>query len=209
VQVLENRTGKVLIVIITVLALGKAFINPERFELINDYLPIILLSVALLVLLSSFASRKSAKESWDNLIMPHILIISAIVINANHFILTEVLMYGGGVLAAYLLGLFCLQKTHTVDKDISLNKFHGYVYEQKTTALLFLIAAIGFIGFPLTTAFVGIDVFFTYVNSGQVALITLLALCFIFIELAAIRIYLRIYLGPHKKLYHPVAYRSS
>jgi NADH:ubiquinone oxidoreductase subunit 5 (subunit L)/multisubunit Na+/H+ antiporter MnhA subunit len=209
VQFLENRTGKVLIVIITVLALGKAFINPERFELINDYLPIILLSVALLVLLSSFASRKSAKESWDNLIMPHILIISAIVINANHFILTEVLMYGGGVLAAYLLGLFCLQKTHTVDKDISLNKFHGYVYEQKTTALLFLIAAIGFIGFPLTTAFVGIDVFFTYVNSGQVALITLLALCFIFIELAAIRIYLRIYLGPHKKLYHPVAYRSS
>jgi formate hydrogenlyase subunit 3/multisubunit Na+/H+ antiporter MnhD subunit len=102
-----------------------------------------------------------------------------------------------------------LQKTNSIDKDTSLNKFHGYVYEQKPTALLFLIAAIGLIGFPVTTAFVGIDVFFTYAQSEQVLLITLLALCFIFIELAAIRIYLRIYLGPHKKLYHPVAFRSS
>jgi NADH-quinone oxidoreductase subunit L len=209
VQFLENRAGKILIVIVTILALAKAFINPERFESITSYLPIALLAIALLVILASFASRKSAKESWDNLIMPHILIISAIVINANHHIWAEVLMYGGGVLFSYLLGLYCLQKTNAADKDAGLNKFHGYVYEQKTTALLFLISAIGLIGFPVTTAFVGIDVFFTYAESGQAVLITLLALCFIFIELAAIRIYLRIYLGPHKKLYHPVAFRSS
>jgi len=209
VQFLENRTGKVLIVIVTILALAKAFIDPEKFESITSYLPTALLAIALLVILASFASRKSARESWDNLIMPHILIISAIVMNANHHIWTEVFMYGGGVLFSYLLGLYCLQKTNATDKEIDLNKFHGYVYEQKTTALLFLIAAIGLIGFPVTTAFVGIDVFFTYAQSGQVVLITLLALCFIFIELAAIRIYLRIYLGPHKKLYHPVAFRSS
>jgi NADH-quinone oxidoreductase subunit L len=209
VQFLENRTGKVLIVIITILALGKAFINPEQFESITSYLPTALLAIALLVILASFASRRSAKESWDNLIMPHILIIAAIVINANHHIWTEVLMYGGGILFSYLLGLYCLQKTNSIDKDTNLNKFHGYVYEQKPTALLFLIAAIGLIGFPVTTAFVGIDVFFTYAESGQAVLITLLALCFIFIELAAIRIYLRIYLGTHKKLYHPVAFRSS
>jgi NADH-quinone oxidoreductase subunit L len=209
VQFLENRAGKALIVIITILALGKAFINPERFESLTNYLPAALLAIALLVILASFASRKSAKESWDNLIMPHILIIAAIVINANHYIWTEVLMYGGGISFSYLLGLYCLKKTNSIDKDIDLNKFHGYVYEQKPTALLFLIAAIGLIGFPVTTAFVGIDVFFTYAQSGQVVLITLLALCFIFIELAAIRIYLRIYLGPHKKLHHPVAFRSS
>lgn len=209
VQFLETRVGKALIVVVTILALAKAFINPERFESITGYLPTVLMAIALLVILASFASRKSARESWDNLIMPHLLIISAIVINADHFIWTEVIMYGGGVLFAYLLGLFCLQKTNSIDKDISLNKYHGYVYEQKTIALLFLIATIGLIGFPLTTAFIGIDVFFTYTGSGQAVLITLLALCFIFIELAAIRIYLRIYLGPHKKLYHPVAYRSS
>ncbi len=159
VQFLETRVGKVLIVVVTILALAKAFINPERFENITSYLPTLLVAIALLVILASFASRKSAKESWDNLIMPHLLIKSAIVINADHYIWTEVIMYGGGVLFAYLLGLFCLQKTNSVDKDISLNKYHGYVYEPKTTALLFLVATIGLIGFPLTTAFIGISWF--------------------------------------------------
>ena len=96
-----------------------------------------------------------------------------------------------------------------IDRDISLDRFHGYVYEEKITALLFLLAAIGMLGFPLTGAFIGIDVFFTYVGEDQYILIGLLALCFIFIELAAIRIFLRIFLGQHKKLNHPVAFRSS
>lgn len=58
-------------------------------------------------------------------------------------------------------------------------------------------------------AYVGIDVIVTYMKSNQIASITLLALCFIFIELAAIRIYCRIFLGLHKKPYHPVAFKSS
>lgn len=208
-QFLETKPGKILLLIVSFLALGKIFINPTGLESITPYLPITLLALALLTLLSSFASRSSALGSWNSLIIPHILIIAGITTNAGHSEMAEIIMYSGGVLIVFALGYFCLQKTYAVDKDISLNYYHGYVYEQKTTALLFLIATIGLIGFPVTTAFIGIDVFFTYVENGQIVLITLLALCFIFIELAAIRIYLRIYCGPHKKLYHPVAYRST
>jgi NADH-quinone oxidoreductase subunit L len=52
-------------------------------------------------------------------------------------------------------------------------------------------------------------VLFTYVAAHQPVLITLLALCMVFIELAAIRIFIRIFLGQHKKSDHPVAFRSS
>ncbi|MBL0356669.1 MAG: hypothetical protein IPP72_07105 [Chitinophagaceae bacterium] len=72
-----------------------------------------------------------------------------------------------------------------------------------------MLSAMGMLGFPLTAAFVGIDVLFTYVHHDQTVLITLMAVCFIFIELSAFRILLRIFLGPHKKLDHPVAFRSS
>ena len=106
-------------------------------------------------------------------------------------------------------GYYCLQKIKSIDNDISLNRFHGYVYEQETTGFLFLVSAMGILGFPLTAAFIGIDVLFTYVNNGQIILIMLMALCFIFIELSAFRILLRIFFGPHKKLNHPVAFRSS
>jgi formate hydrogenlyase subunit 3/multisubunit Na+/H+ antiporter MnhD subunit len=100
-------------------------------------------------------------------------------------------------------------RTKAIDNNITLNHYHGYVYEGKQNGLLFLIGAIGILGFPITAAFIGIDVFFTYIREGQVLLITLLALCYIFIELAAIRIFLRVYLGLHKKPDHPVAFRSS
>jgi formate hydrogenlyase subunit 3/multisubunit Na+/H+ antiporter MnhD subunit len=83
------------------------------------------------------------------------------------------------------------------------------VYEQETTGLLFLFAAIGMVGFPITAAFIGIDVLFTYVHTGQALLIILMALCLLFIELSAFRILLRIFMGPHKKLNHPVAFRST
>ena len=141
--------------------------------------------------------------------LAHIFIIAAIGINAEHINTIEIIFYASGVVAAFALGYYCLQRTKAIDNDISLNQYHGYVYEQKRMALLFLLAAIGMLGFPVTAAFIGIDVLFTYVHGNQVVLITLLALCFIFIELAAIRIFLRIYLGQHKKLDHPVAFRSS
>ena len=208
-QILESRVGKVLLVVLAILAINAAFVSPNMWTSVAALLPTLFLGIALLILLSSFASRRSARECWDNLIIPHILIISAITINAGRISWTEVILYMAGVLVAYTIGIFCLQKTYSIDKDISLDRFHGYVYEDKVTAVLFLIASIGLLGFPVTTAFIGIDVFFTYVESGQPVLIALLALCFIFIELAAIRIFLRIYMGPHKKLYHPVAFRTS
>ena len=209
VQSLESRFGKILLVVLAVLAVNAAFISPSIWENVSDVLPGIFLGIALLILLASFASRRSARECWDNLIIPHIFIISAITINAGQIHWTEVILYMAGVLVAYTIGLFCLQKTYSIDKNVSLNQFHGYVYEDKVTAVLFLLAAIGLLGFPVTTAFIGIDIFFTYIESGQVLLIALLALCFVFVELAAIRIFLRIYMGPHKKLYHPVAFRTS
>ena len=209
VNFIETRTGKALIITITILALSIIFINPDLSVPTSVYLPPVLLGIALFIILASLASRKSAITSWNNLIIPHALIVAAVIMNTEHVNIIEIIMYGSGVLTAYLLGLFCLQKTYSLDQDISLNQYHGYVYEQKTIALLFLIAAIGLLGFPVTAAFIGIDVFFTYVQSGQIESITLLALCFIFIELAAIRIFLRVYMGPHKKLYHPVAFRSS
>lgn len=172
------------------------------------------LVIALMFILFSFASRGNARFAWSQLLFGHLLIFLALgdikyAGHENQHAGIEVLMYIAGVFAAFVLGYFCLRNIQKIDNDISLNRFHGYVYEQKKTALLFLLSAIGILGFPITTAFIGIDVFFTYIETGQWLLITLLGLCFIFIELAAIRIYLRIFCGPHKKLYHPVAFRSS
>jgi NADH-quinone oxidoreductase subunit L len=186
-----------------------AYFSAESGQSLRSNLPLVLLSVALAVILFAFSSRQSAVKVWVYLLTGHFFIIAAVLFNAHDVNTIEIIFYATGILIAFLLGYYCLHKTKSIDNDISLNQYHGYVYEQETTGFLFLLAAIGMLGFPITTAFIGIDVLFTYVHNNQIILIVLLALCFIFIELAAFRILLRIFMGPHKKLNHPVAFRSS
>lgn len=173
---------------------------------IPGLISIVLMAIALAIVLFTFSYRGSALKAWSYLLLSHFFIIAAIGMNAN---VIEIIFYASGIAVAFAAGVYCLSKMKAIDNDIVLNNYHGYVYEEKGTGLLFLLAAIGMLGFPITAAFIGIDVLFTYVKDSQPVLITLLALCMIFIELAAIRIFLRVFLGPHKKLDHPVAFRSS
>lgn len=192
---------------LTLLIIG--YTDPAIIPSSGEVVPVFSMSIALAVTLFAFSYRKSALKAWVYLLIGHLFIIAAILFNVPHINLIEIIFYASGVLLAFLLGFYCLKKIKAIDNNISLNQFHGYVYEQNTTGFLFLVSAMGILGFPLTAAFIGIDVLFTYVRSSQAVLIILMALCFIFIELSAFRILLRIFLGPHKKLNHPVAFRSS
>ena len=206
---LEKSAGKLLIGILAIAIAYPLIAKPAFLQSVLPAMPLVALIFALLLILYSFSSRSSAITAWQYLLAAHFFIITGIIANAAHVDTAQIVMYGSGVLLAAGLGYACLLRIYKIDRDVSLNKFHGYVYEEKNTALLFLLSAIGLLGFPITAAFIGIDVFFTHIGSGQTALIILVALCFLFIELAAIRIYCRIFLGLHKKLYHAVAFRSS
>ena len=209
---LQFLQSNVLISLLSLAGLGFLLLGYTRQNMIASLgtgLPIILMCIALAVVLFAFSYRQSALKAWIYLLTAHFFIMAAVLVNATHISPLELIFYASGVILAFVLGYYCLKKIKAIDNNISLNQYHGYVYEQETTGFLFLIAAMGMLGFPLTAAFIGIDVLFTYVHSNQVVLIILMALSFIFIELSAFRILLRIFLGPHKKLNHPVAFRSS
>ena len=208
-QFLQSNIFIAILAIAGVALLILGYTSQDSITSFDGALPIVLMSIALMVILFAFSFRQSAIKAWVYLLTGHLFIMAAVLFNAPHINLVEIIFYASGVLLAFFLGYYCLQKIKKIDNDILLNQFHGYVYEQNITGFLFLVSAMGMLGFPLTAAFIGIDVLFTYVHSNQIALIILMALCFIFIELSAFRILLRIFFGPHKKLNHPVAFRSS
>ncbi len=123
--------------------------------------------------------------------------------------LKEALIYLSGIIVGSVIGYSCLNKIQKIENDINLNGFHGYTYEKPTVAFIFLLSCLALIGFPFTPTFLGIDILFTHIHKDQPVLITLTSLSFIFIEIAVLRIYARIFLGQHKKNDHPIAYRSS
>jgi NADH:ubiquinone oxidoreductase subunit 5 (subunit L)/multisubunit Na+/H+ antiporter MnhA subunit len=203
----KMMTAVVAVAAIAFFILGQ--IGKMELSFFVNALPLILMSIALAVILFAFSYRGSAIKAWSYLFISHLFLIAAVLFNAERINTIEIVFYISGIIPAFLLGYYCLNKIWTIDKDISLNRFHGYVYEQENTGLLFLFSAIGLLGFPVTAAFIGLDVFFTYVHSDQYVLIALMALCLLFIELSAFRILLRIFMGPYKKLDHPIAFRSS
>lgn len=164
--------------------------------------------IGLLLVLTSFAERGNAKRAWLFVIAGQSFVTLSIALN-DYVPMHQILIYLSGVVLAAIIGYACLHKIKLIDNDIDLNKFHGYSYEKPTIAFVFLLCCLSLLGFPFTPTFLGIDLLFTHIHKGQVPLIILTALSFIFIELSILRLYARIFLGPHKKNYHPIAFRSS
>jgi NADH-quinone oxidoreductase subunit L len=164
--------------------------------------------LGLMLVIKAFTERRDTRLSWLLVMMNHFWIATAVSLN-SHFYLDHNLMYLSGILVSGVLGYFLLNRLMKREKTIGLNMFHGHSYEYPVMALLFLIASLGLIGFPITPAFIGEDLIFSHIGEHQIGLALFIALSYIVDSLAIIRIYARVFMGPHVKSYHEVAYRSS
>jgi len=118
-------------------------------------------------------------------------------------------LYLGGIYIAALVGVFALEHMRLREGGIDLTRFHGHYYEYPRTSFVVLLASLGISGFPITTAFLGEDLLFAHIGDHQLGLAVLFAVSFVVDGLAAMRIFARLFFGPHSKTYHEVAYRSS
>ncbi|TND08694.1 MAG: NADH dehydrogenase (quinone) [Bacteroidetes bacterium] len=177
-------------------------------ENVSKELPVIFALVGLLLVLKSFAERGSAIRGWVLVLCGQFFIALTIALN-EHVGADQLILFFSGILVSAVAGFICLNKMKQLETDIDLNRFHGHVYEHPKLALIFLLSCLGILGFPVTAAFVGVDLFLTHIHPDQYVLITLVILSVAFIELSVLRMYARIFLGQHKKPYHPVAFKSS
>ncbi|HSZ25602.1 MAG TPA: proton-conducting transporter membrane subunit [Cytophagaceae bacterium] len=171
-------------------------------------LPILFAMLGLIMVLKSFSERKNVQLSWILVILNHFWIALSISFN-EHFESYETLLYLSGVVIAGLLGYTCLHFLKSLEKNISLEKFQGHSYEHPTLAMIFLLSCLGVTGFPISPTFIGEDLIFSHIHEDQIVLALFISTSFVVDGLAIIRIYARIFLGPHVKTYHELAYRSS
>jgi len=184
-------------------------LNPQLInEKWHDYIPLFFGFLALLMVVKSFTERASVRLSWSLIITTHLSIALAVSFN-EHFDLSHHIWYLSGVLIGGLVGYACIQRLRNLENWVSLDRFYGHAYEHPKIALVFLIACLCVAGFPITPTFIGEDLIYSHIKEDQVLLAFFVSLSLIIDGLAAIRIYARIFLGPHVKTYHQVARRSS
>jgi NADH-quinone oxidoreductase subunit L len=175
---------------------------------VQKYLPFIFSSIGLIMILKSFAERGGAYFSWSLIVMSHFWIVLAISFN-EYFKLEQAHYYLSGIIVSAILGYLMLWKLKQVETGVDLNRFHGYAYKHPKIAFMFLISCLGLAGFPITPTFIGEDLIFTHIHEDQPLLAFIVSLSFIIIGISLIRIYARVFLGPHVKSIKEMAYRSS
>jgi len=186
------------------LVYNKDLISPTLLQ----YLPFIFSLIGLVMVLKAFTERKDVILSWILTIMNHFWVALAISFNEN-FSFDHVHLYLSGISIAGVFGLMVFHRLKRLEPSIDLDQFHGHSYKHPKLALLFLLCCLGISGFPITPSFIGEDVMFSHVGEDQVMLAMFTALSFIIDGLAIIRIYARVFMGPHVKSMYEMAYRSS
>ncbi len=171
-------------------------------------LPIVFGTIGLVMVVKAFTERRNALTSWVLVIMNHIWIVLAISYS-DKLSITEMVYYFSGIVVAGFVGYRCLIRLKRLEQNVSLDQFHGHVYEHPKITLIFLLACLGLAGFPITPTFIGEDLLFSHIEEHQFVLAALAAISFIVDGIALVRIYSRVFLGPHNKTYHEVAKRSS
>ena len=160
------------------------------------------------MVLKAFTERKLARKSWVLVIMNHFWVALSISFNED-FNSDHTMVYLSGIVVSGLFGYLCLHWLRSREGDFALNQFHGYSYKYPRLAFIFLLACLGLTGFPITPTFIGEDLIFSHIHEDQFVLASFTALSFILDGLAVIRIFARVFLGPHVKSMYEMAYRSS
>lgn len=204
------NVGRVLILFVPLYLAGlyltyhKAMLGAK----IEHAFSIVCALIALVLVLKSFSERVHARLSWLLVIMNHFWVALAVSFN-EQFAFDQVHVYLSGIASGGIIGFLCLRWLKKAEGNIDLDRFHGHSYKHPRLALLFLLCCLAASGFPITPTFIGEDLMFSHIHEDQVIFAFMVSLSFIIDGLAIIRIYARVFLGPHVKSQYEMAWRSS
>ena len=207
-RVLQLNLGIYFFVIIYLIGLVLLYFKSSIPPFFENYLPGFYAFIGLLMVVKAFTERRNVLMSWFMVMMNHFWIALAISINDSiHY--STMAMYLSGVVVSGILGYIAIRLLIKKEKRITLARFQGHAFEYPTVAFVFLLACLGMAGFPITPTMIGEDLVFSSVREDQYFLALFLAISLIVDGLALVRIYARLFLGPHVKTYHSIAHKSS
>ncbi|MCU0429639.1 MAG: hypothetical protein MUF42_06670 [Cytophagaceae bacterium] len=177
-------------------------------ESLHHRLPLFFAGIGLLMVLKSFNERRSASLAFLLIIQNHFWIALAISFNESYSY-SQNLWYLSGIMVAGVVGYICLYLLGKKNRHVNLLQFHGHSYRFPGYSNVFLVASLGLTGFPITPTFIGEDLIFSHIHEEQFFLALVVSLSYIVDGLACIRIYARVFLGPHARSQYDMARRSS
>ncbi len=196
--------------VVAVLLLGTALIfNDEALAAtLPSFAKFASAGLGLSLLFAAFSQRGDALRTWAMVSASQFFVVLAVLLN-EHLTGEQLALLVGGYIVAAAIGYGCLLRVQAIDRDIELDRYHGYGYERPGIAGVFLLCCLCLVGFPISPTFIGVDLLLTRIHADQIGLVAMVALNLLFLELTLLRVYVRVFLGQHKKEHHSIAFKSS
>ncbi len=182
------------------------FVIVDTHHLNSNVIIYITLVYTLAAALKLFAEKQHVFNTWTLIAFVHIgLLFSLFLLSHNDWVNSA--LYASGILLAYVIGYLALRNLKKLGENLTLDWYQGIAYEHPKTNIMFLLSSLGMIGFPITSAFLGIENMLGHIEVKQIIILALIAITLLVNSLSIIRMYSRIFLGPHVKNNHETAFR--
>lgn len=178
-------------------------------SVVRETLPYAFMLISLLLVLRSFTERESPLMSWNLVVFSHIWVSIAVSFNEKFSNMEFVFFLSGFLLGALIGGLVIRSLKRKESLFCDLNQYYGHVYEYPKMAFVFLLSVMMLMGFPITISFIGEDLVIRHIHENQLLLAFFYSQSYLMGGVALIRIYARLFLGPHIKTYHSTAIKSA
>lgn len=169
---------------------------------------IIAVIVSILFYIRAYTTKNSARTGWNLLIAGHLF--GALFLGlASMSDWRYLALYGAGVIPAFIVGHVCLRYLEAKGEPSVLRDYHGSMYVFTRLGNLFFIVALLFMAFPISPSFLAQDVLVSSIPEDHAYLMVLFCLSYLLVGVSVVRLYTKVFFGPHKTSYHEKAYKSS
>jgi NADH:ubiquinone oxidoreductase subunit 5 (subunit L)/multisubunit Na+/H+ antiporter MnhA subunit len=156
----------------------------------------------------AYTTKNSARTCWNLIMFGHLF--GALFLGlASTGSWKYLMMYGAGVVVAFIAGHICLRYLEIKGQSTTLGDYHGAIFAFKKLGHIFFIVCLLFMAFPISPSFLAQDILLSLIPGNHVFQIVLFCLAYLLIGVSIMRLYTKVFFGSHKTSYHEVAYKSS
>jgi NADH-quinone oxidoreductase subunit L len=164
--------------------------------------------VSLVFYIRAYTTKGSAVMCWNLIMLGHLFgaLFLGLASNADR---NYIVMYSVGVVVAFIIGHVCLKYLETNGESTTLEGYSGSIYTFKKLGHIFFIISLLFMAFPISPSFLAQDILLGFIPRSHAFQILLFCLAYLLVGVSVMRIYTKVFFGPHKTSYHEKAYKTS
>lgn len=164
--------------------------------------------IGIIFYIRAYATKSPAGTCWNLIMLGHLF--AALFLDLASTAGPEYpVMYGLGVGAAFVAGHICLRYLKKKGQSTTLKRYHGSIYAFKKLGHVFFIICLLFMAFPISPSFLAQDVLLSSIPHSHISQVALFCVMYLLSGVSIMRLYTKVFFGPHKSSFHEIAYKAS